>query len=122
MAVFQLDPASGRPIAYVGTFLVASGFYGVTAVIATRFVLSRAYPDRGVLVGALLGLVSLLLQQFGPVVVLPVTVGVDVLAIRTVYSLDLRTATIVTVIHFTVAVILGITVFNLVRLLGTAPG
>jgi len=122
MAVLQLDPASGGPIAYLGTFLLASVFYGVTAFIAARYVLGAVPLLRALVVGAVLAAVSLLLQQFGPAVVIPVTVAADFVAIQQVFDLELRPTALVTVIHFTVAVILGITIFNLIRLLATAPG
>ena len=122
MAVLQLDPASGGPIAYLGTFLLASVFYGLTAVIAARYVIGSVPIVRALLVGAVLAVVSLLLQQFGPAVVIPVTVAADFVAIRQAFGLEIRPTAFVTVVHFTVAVILGITIFNLVRLLATAPG
>ncbi len=122
MAVLQLDPASGGPLAYLGTFLLASGFYGITAFLAARYALGDVAFPRALAVGAVVALVSLLLQQFGPAIVIPVTLAVDFVALRQAYGLALRTTAFVTGIHFTVAVILGITIFNLIRLLSTAPG
>jgi hypothetical protein len=63
-----------------------------------------------------------LLQQYGPAIVIVVSLAADFLAIRVVYRLKYRTTTLVAVAHYTVSALLGITIFNLVSLLGTAPG
>ncbi|WP_435348285.1 DUF7473 family protein [Haloarchaeobius sp. HRN-SO-5] len=117
----QLDPSAGTPVAYVGTFLVAALFYSVTLHIAARNVLGDVPIKRAFVVGPMLGLVSVLLQQYGPAVVIAVTVLVDAVAISVVYRLDARLTAFVAVIHYTVSVILGFTLFNLYALLSTAP-
>lgn len=117
----QLDPSAGTPVAYVGTFLVATLFYSVTLHIAARNVLGDVPVKLAFVVGPMLALVSLLLQQYGPAVVLPVTLVADAVAINLVYRLDAKLTAFVSVIHYTVAVILGFTLYNLVALLSTAP-
>jgi hypothetical protein len=117
----QLDPAAGTPAAYVGTFLVAAVFYSVTLHIAARNVLGSVPVKRAFIVGPVVALVSVLLQQYGPAVVILVTLVTDAFAIRTVYRLNPRNTAFVAVIHYTVAIILGFTLFNLYRLLLTAP-
>ena len=117
-----LDPAAGSPLAYAGTFLLAAAFYATTAHLAARYVLGDVPLVRAAVVGAVLAAVSVALQRFGPLVVIGVTIVVDFVTIRTTYRLAHRTAALVTLVHYTVSVILGITVYNLISLLATAPG
>lgn len=119
--VAQLDPAAGGPIAYLGTFLLAAAFYSLTAHIAARYVLGSVPFTRALYVGPVPAAVAILLQQYGPAIVIVVSLAVDLLAIRVVYRLRWRTTSLVAVIHYTVSAIAGITLFNLVRLLSTAP-
>ncbi|MDY6819631.1 MAG: hypothetical protein SVG88_13310 [Halobacteriales archaeon] len=122
MVLLQLDPASGGPIAYFGTFLVTTVFYTLTTFIATRYVLGATPITRAVIVGVVLAAVSLLLQQYGPAIVIAISLVVDFVAIQTVYRLQYRTAGLVAVVHYTVSAILGITLFNIVRIFSTMPG
>ena len=122
VAPAQLSPASGPPRAYLGTFLLAASFYAVTAHIAARYVLGDVPVRRAVLVGVVPAAVGLALQQYGPATVIAVSVVADYIAIRYVYRLSLRMAAGVSVVHYTVSAILGITLFNLIRLIGTMPG
>ncbi|WP_439028261.1 DUF7473 family protein [Haloarchaeobius sp. DT45] len=117
----QLDPATGTPVAFLGTFLVAALFYAVTLHIAARNVLGDVPVKRAFLVGPILAAVSLLLQRRGPAVVILVLLVLDAFLINWVYDLDRRGTAFVAVIHYTVAVILGFTLFNLFTLLSTAP-
>jgi hypothetical protein len=77
---------------------------------------------RAAIVGLVPAAIALLLQQYGPAIVIVVSLAADFLAIRVVYRLKYRTTTLVAVAHYTVSALLGITIFNLVSLLGTAPG
>ncbi|WP_255169473.1 DUF7473 family protein [Natrononativus amylolyticus] len=117
-----IDPAAGGPLAYLGTFLVATAFYGVTLHIAARYVLGDVRVRRAFTVAPALALTSLLLQQWGPVVVIPVTLAIAYTAILIVYDTDYKLTLLISVIYYTVAALIGFTVFNVVRLLGTAPG
>ena len=118
----NVGPAGGGPLAYLGTFVLATIFYGVTLHVAARYVLGSVSPRRAFTVGPILALVSILLQQWGALVVIPFTVAVAYAAILVVYDLDQKMALFVSVVYYTVAVLAGFTVFNLIQLLGTAPG
>jgi hypothetical protein len=121
-AIAQLEPATGPPLAVLGTFLLAASFYALTAHIAARYVLGEVSGRPAIGVGAVLAVVALLLQSFGPAPVIAASLTADVVAIKTLYRLGWRSTTLVALVHYTVSAILGITLFNLVRLLATAPG
>lgn len=121
-ATLQIDPATGPPQAVVGTFLVATGFYALTAHLAARYVLGDVPILPAVGVGVVLAVVALLLRSVGPAPVIAVSLAADVVAIKQFYRLDWRPTALVALAHYTVSAILGITLFNLVRLLATAPG
>jgi hypothetical protein len=116
------DPTAGSPTAVVGTFLVTAAFYALTAHVAARYVLGDVPVARAGAVGVVLAVVSFLLQRRSAAVVIAVTVPVDFFLIRTLYRTDNRTTALITVVHYTVFVLLGLVVVNLVVLLGTAPG
>ncbi|MFC7239573.1 hypothetical protein ACFQS4_15505 [Saliphagus sp. GCM10025317] len=116
-----IDPAGGGPLAYLGTFLLATVFYGVTLHIAARYVLGTVPVKRAFTIGPVLALVSVVLQRWGPLVVVPFMVAVAYTAILIVYDLDYKLAALVAVAYYTVAVIVGFTILNLWLLLGTAP-
>lgn len=117
----QIDPAARGPIAFLGTFLVAAVFYSLTLHIAARYVLGDVPIKRAFVVGVVLAGAAMLLQQYGPAIVIVTTLGLDAFAISAVYRLSWKSTAFVAVIHYTVAVIAGITVFNLVALLSTVP-
>lgn len=119
--LLQVQPSAGTLLALVGTFLVTVLFYAATAHLAARYVLGDVPVSRALLVGVVPAIVSFLLQQYGPAISILVAAGADLLAIQAIYRLRYRTAAIVALVHYTVAAILGITIFNLVRLLSTAP-
>ena len=118
----QLDPATGPPLAVLGTFLVAAGFYALTAHLAARYVLGTVPVRPALGVGVVLAAVALALRSFGPAPVIAASLAADVAAIKGLYRLAWRQTALVAVVHYTVSAILGITLFNLVRLLATAPG
>lgn len=117
----QLDPATGSPLAYVGTFLAATAFYGLTLHIAARYVLGDVRVKRAFTVAPALAIVSIVLQQWGPAVVAAVTVSVAYVAIHSVYDLNHKMTAFVTLIYYTVSVIAGVMIYNLVFLVGQAP-
>ena len=121
MAVAQLDPAAGGPIAYLGTFLLATLFYAVTLHIAARYVLGDVRLRRAFTVAPLLGVFSLALQRAGPAITAAVTIAVAYTAIHVVYDLSHKLTVLVAVIYYTVALLVGITIYNLVVLIGGAP-
>lgn len=120
--VLQLDPVSGTPLAILGTFLLATAFYAVTAHIAARYVLGEVPFSRALLVGIVPALAVVILQRFGPALVIGLSLLADFLAIQWIYRLTPGRAGLVAIVHYTVSAILGITLFNLWRLLQTAPG
>jgi hypothetical protein len=107
--------------ALVGTFLLAVLFYSVTAHIAARYVLGDVPIPRAFVVGVVPAVIAFALQAYGPGVVILISAAADFFAIRAVYRLKYKTAGVVTLAHYTVSALFGITIFNLVRLLGTAP-
>jgi hypothetical protein len=117
----QIDPAAGPPLAILGTVLLAALFYGVTAHLAARYVLGSVPPVPAAGVGVVLAGTALLLRSFGPAPVIVVSLAMDVIAIKRFYALDWRPTAVVTLAHYALSAILGITLFNLVRLLATAP-
>jgi len=108
-------------VALVGTFLLAVLFYGVTAHIAARYVLGDVPLVRAFAVGVVPAVVAFALQAYGPALVIAVSAAADFFAIKAVYRLKYRTTVVVTLAHYTVSALVGITIFNLVRLLATAP-
>lgn len=116
------DPAPGGVLAYLGTFVVATVFYGVTLHIAARYVLGDVSIRRAFRVAPILGLFALMLQQAGPALTAAITVVVAYVLIHVVYDLSHKMTVFVTVIYYTVALLVGFTIANLVFLLGQAPG
>ncbi|WP_135827638.1 DUF7473 family protein [Halorussus halobius] len=108
-------------VALVGTFLLAVLFYGVTAHIAARYVLGDVPLSRAFAVGLVPAIISFALQAYGPAVVIALSGAADLFAIKAAYRLKYRTTAVVTLTHYTVSALVGITIFNLVRLLATAP-
>ncbi len=115
------EPASGGILALVGTIVVATIFYGITLHIAARYVLERVSIKRAFTVAPALGIASVLLQQWGPLVVLPLTLGIAYTGIVFVYDLSYKLAGLVTLVYYTLVVIFAFTVYNVITLLGTAP-
>lgn len=118
----QVTPAGGGPLAYAGTFLLATAFYALTVHLAARYVLGDVPLRRALAVGTVPAATTLLLQQYGPAASIAVAVVADALAIHAVYRIRVSLTAAVTVIHYTVSVLLGLTLFNLLRLAATAPG
>lgn len=103
----------GGPIALVVTFLLATVFYAVTLHLAAVFFLGDVPSQRAVTAAPVPALTSILLQQWGPAVVIPVTVLGDFIAIRFAYGLDLRPTTALTLLHFAFAAVLGVAIANI---------
>ncbi len=118
-----MDPATalqtsvdlfGRgPVALVITFLVATVFYALTLHLAATFFLGDVPTQHAAAAAPVPALTSLLLQQWGPAVVIPVTLFGDFLAIRYAYDLETRGAAALTLLHFAFATVLGIALLNL---------
>lgn len=109
----QADAVGGGLLAVVVTFLLAALFYAVTLHLAATFFVGDVPSQRAAIVGPVLAGISLLLQRYGATVVLPVTLVGDILAISTVYRLDLRTAIPIALLHLAIAAVLGFALANL---------
>jgi hypothetical protein len=120
-SVAQVSPATGSPLAYIGTFLLAAVVYSLTAHIAARNVLGSVPVKRAVVVGPVVAAVVLLLQQYGALAFLLALVA-DFVLIRYVYRLKLRTTALVTFIHVIVSILVLVVVLSAYRLAQTAPG
>lgn len=117
MSAYPLQSVTGGgPLAVVVTFLLASLFYAVTLHLAATFFLGDVASQRAAYVGPVLAAVSVLLGRYGPAVVVPVTVAGDVLAIRSVYRLRLRSALGLALLHLAIAAALGFALANLLGL------
>jgi hypothetical protein len=118
----QLEPVAGGLLAFVGTFVLGALFYALTAHIAARYVLGDVPYSRALLVGIVPSAVVVLLSQYPILVILVVSFLADAVAIQQVYRLRARTAALVAVVHYTVTVLLVLTLRGLLSLLATAPG
>jgi hypothetical protein len=121
IGALQIEPATAGPLAFLGTLLVFTALYGTTLHIAARYVLGDVPVKRAFAVGAALALASLLLQRYGPGITLAVTIALDVFLISAIYRLSWRRTALVAIVHYTVTVIVGFTLYNLIALLATAP-
>lgn len=117
----QLDPSTGGPLAFIGTFLVLAALYGITLHVAARYVLGDVPIKRAFAVGVVLAVASLLLQRYGPAIAIVTTLALDAFAISAIYRLSWRSTTLVAVVHYTVTVIAGITLVNALALIQSAP-
>ncbi|WP_332897680.1 MULTISPECIES: DUF7473 family protein [unclassified Haladaptatus] len=117
----QVTPAEGGLLAVAGTFVLGALFYALTAHIAARYVLGDVPVTRALMVGPVPALVTILLQQYPVAVMLVMGFLADFLAIRFVYRVRLKTGGLITVIHYTVTVLIALVLANLLALLSTAP-
>jgi hypothetical protein len=97
-------------LAVLGTLFVAALFYGLTAHVAARYVLGDVKIEQGLLVGPVpaaifvLG-VQVLGQGVGLLVALAAALVGDFLAIDRVYDPGKKWSAAVTVVHYTVTVL-----------------
>jgi hypothetical protein len=113
--------ATGTPLAFLGTLLVSWALFAYAAQVAATFFLGDVPWRRAALVGVVPAVVNVALVRWSVPVIVAVALLADFAAIRTVYRLRYRTAALVTVMHAVVAIVLGIGIVYLFRLLGTAP-
>lgn len=111
-----VDPAAGTLLQYVGTFVAATLFYAITAHVAARFVLGETPLKLALGVGVAPALASILLQQYGFLVVAPAALLLDFAAFHALYRIRYRTAAIVAVMHFAVSVVVGVALSTLLAL------
>jgi hypothetical protein len=107
-----VDLTGGGPVALVATVLLATVFYAVTLHLAAVFFIGDVPTQPAVMAAPVPAVTSILLQQYGPEVVIPVTVLGDFIAVRYVYGLDGRGATALTLLHFAFATIMGVAIAN----------
>lgn len=112
-----VELTGGGPLALLVTFVLVSVFYAVTLHLAAVFFLGDVPSQRAATVGPVLALTSLLLQQWGAEVVVPVTILGDYVAIRLVYRLEGVAAVVLVLLHFAVATIMGVALLNVVGVL-----
>lgn len=113
----QADVTGGGLFAYIVTFLIAWVFYAVTLHLAALYVIGDTPHQRATLVALVPALVSLLLQQYGPLVVIPVSFLSDAVAIYFVYQLYTRLTFVLTLAHYVIAAIIGFALYNIITLL-----
>ena len=113
VALQSLDPTGGGPLAFLVTFLIAVVFYAVTLHLAAVFFLGDVATQRAAMAAPVPAVTSLLRQQWGPEVVIPVTLLGDFLAIRYSYKLPIRSSVALTALHFAFAVALVIPLNNI---------
>lgn len=109
----QVDVTGGGPLALLVTFLVATLFYAITLHLAALYVIGDVPHQRAAMVAPIPAVVSIMLQRYGPAVVIPVTFAGDLIAISLIYRLKARSAFFLAVFHFTIAVILGLALSNI---------
>lgn len=98
------------------TFLFFWAFLSFTAFLAARFVLETSSIANAVLVGTIPGLVVLAgSPRVAPVIVLVGFAVTDLVVIHLVYRRPLRQTILLTAIHYTVSVLLGLTIVSLVQ-------
>lgn len=112
-ALQSVDPTGGGPVALLVTFLLATAFYAITLHLAAVFFLGDVATQKAAMAAPVPAITSILLQQWGPEVVIPVTLLGDFLAIRYSYKLPLRSSVALTALHFAFAVALVIPLNNI---------
>nr|WP_244605424.1 hypothetical protein [Halorhabdus rudnickae] len=115
----------GGLAALIGVFLAVSLFYAVTLHLAATFFLGDVPSQRAAYVGPVPAAVSILLgryglesvgvfsRELGVLVVLVTTLLADAMAVAKVYGLSRRATTVLTLLHFAFATVLGIALANL---------
>jgi hypothetical protein len=111
----------GAVVTLAGTFLLVALGFCVTLHIAARYVLGDV-PIVNALAGVVPAAIVFALTLAGqPIPAAIVALVADVIVIQSVYGISYRWAGLITVIHFTVSIIIAFTLRNVLLLLGTAP-
>jgi hypothetical protein len=121
VAVAQIEPVQGGPLAFLGTVLVGWLFFSFTAQIAARYLLGDVPWKRALAVGAVPAVTTVALGRYGVVLIAAVSLAVDAAAIHAVYRVRYRTAGLVAVGHYVASVLLAALVAYLLALFSTAP-
>ena len=121
----QSGVTGGGILALVVTFLVASIFYAVTLHLAATFFIGDVPSQKAATVAPILAAISILLGQYGlqsigfvsrelgVLIVVVLTIVADILAIGRVYDLSRGPATVLTLLHFAFAAVLGFALNNI---------
>ncbi|WP_058367624.1 DUF7473 family protein [Haloparvum sedimenti] len=112
------------PLSVLGTFLGIAAFLTLTAHLAARNVLGDVSPRRALGVGPVPAVVAVASGALSlpAALTLPAAVLLDWFAIRWRYEVEGRTTTLITVIHFTVSVLIGLVLVAAAVLLSSRPG
>jgi hypothetical protein len=113
LAQSAVDPTGGGLIAILITLGLAWLFYAITLHLAAVFFVGEVPTQPAVVAALVPAATSLLLQQWGPAVVIPVTLLGDFLAVRYSYGLPGRSAVVLTLLHFAFAAALIVPLNNL---------
>ena len=117
-----VTPATGGPLAFLGTFLLGWAFFSFTAQVAASFFLGDPPWRRAPLVGLAPAAVSMALIRFDPIVIVAIGLVADAVAVNRVYGVGPRTTALIVVVHYAATVALVLVLANLAALLSTAPG
>jgi hypothetical protein len=121
VAVTQIEPVQGGPLAFLGTMLVGWLFFSFTAQIAARYLLGDVPWKRALAVGAVPAVTTVALGRYSVVLIAAVSLAVDAAAIHAVYRVRSRPAGPVAVGHYVASVLLAALVAYLLALFSTAP-
>jgi len=108
-----IDLTGGGILALVVTFLLATLFYAITLHLAAVFFVGDVPTQRAAMAAPVPAVASLLLQQWGPAIVIPVTLLGDFVAIRFSYKLPVKSSVALTLLHFAFSVALIIPLNNI---------
>lgn len=110
----QVSVTGGGLFAYFVTFLLAWVFYAVTLHLASLYVIGDAPHQRAALAAPVPAFIVLLLQQYPPAIIVPVSFISDGIAIYYAYQLRGRMTFVLTLAHYAIAVIMGFALFNII--------
>jgi len=108
-----IDLTGGGILALFVTILLATIFYAITLHLAAVFFVGDVPTQRAVMAAPVPAVTSLLLQQWGPAIVIPVTLLGDLVAIRFSYKLPVTSSVVLTLLHFAFSVALIIPLNNI---------
>lgn len=113
----QVSVTGGGLFAYFVTFLLAWVFYAVTLHLASLYVIGDAPHQRAALAAPVPAFVVILLQQYHPAIIVPVSFISDALAIHFAYQLRTRMTFVLTLAHYAIAAIMGFALLNIITYL-----
>ena len=123
MVVLQSVPA-GSASQVAGTLALLALFFTVTAHLAARNVIGDVEVKKAFVIGPIFAAIGFVFPTFQ----LPIWVGVvlalaaDFAVFKLLYGQETRLAAYITLIHVVVSIILGVVLFGLLALAGSAPG